>query len=275
METKEIEINPLPLDAGNVEATPVQPSPPKRNLLGRIFSKDEPVVYQFTNPLLAKFNPSAYLKRIRWIVYIFYFVLLLSIILFIYFGNYAASVEGESPTILTCFSKYRHLEEPSSGIRRELLCPGGCLKVRNWQPSYIASERLSGKAVIIGGEDSIYRGDSWICPAAMHAGFIGNDGGGIIVETVETNSTYKGGDRNGMASIPFDSSYPIAIKISAPLSCRFCIDQAFNSVIFLTLISILIPFLPLSKRAVFWTVISIGWMYQVFLSTGIAIVVTT
>jgi hypothetical protein len=242
----------------------------KRNLVHRVLSREEPLVYQLTNPLLSKWNPSSRLRKIRFIIPGFYFLLLLSTTLFIYFNLYAAKIDGATPTRLTCFSSYRNLDIPQFGIRKELLCPGGCQKVRNWQPSYIASERLQGIAVIIGGEDKIYRGDSWVCPSAMHAGLIGNDGGGIVVETLQSNTTYAAvkGDHE-ITSFAFDSTYVISIKISAPQSCEFCHDQALNSVIFLAIATIILPFLPLSKRAVFWTVMSIGWVYQVFLSTGI------
>ncbi|KAK4693052.1 hypothetical protein P7C71_g4266, partial [Lecanoromycetidae sp. Uapishka_2] len=63
-------------------------------------------------------------------------------------------------------------------------------------------------------EDSglpIYRGDSFICAAAIHAGiFSNNDGGSGVVSKVGEHSDFPAIDANGISSLNFTPSFPLS-----------------------------------------------------------------
>lgn len=61
-----------------------------------------------------------------------------------------------------------------------------------------------------------YRGDSFICSAAIHAGVIANAQGGCGVVTLTgTQNSYPSVTQNGIASIGFDSSFPSSFTLQA------------------------------------------------------------
>lgn len=69
------------------------------------------------------------------------------------------------------------------------------------------------RSLVVGGGDSgVYRGDSYICPAAMHAGLISNQKGGCAyLRRTGEHSNYsstEGG--NGISSIEFPSNFPLS-----------------------------------------------------------------
>lgn len=68
--------------------------------------------------------------------------------------------------------------------------------------------------LVVGGQaradgKRIYRGDSWICAAAQHAGALdGNRGGCGSLWLAGANTDYQGISRNGLESTAFNSTFP-------------------------------------------------------------------
>jgi hypothetical protein len=56
----------------------------------------------------------------------------------------------------------------------------------------------------------VYSADSWVCRAAIHAGYLTRDGGVIVVIIEPGRPSYQGSTRNGVTSKdfgPYDRSY--------------------------------------------------------------------
>jgi hypothetical protein len=60
---------------------------------------------------------------------------------------------------------------PFTGPDFEFRCPGDCLSVTLANPRTVGADQLVYETLVVGGGDSnkTYRGDSWICPAAIQA----------------------------------------------------------------------------------------------------------
>jgi Ni,Fe-hydrogenase I cytochrome b subunit len=71
-------------------------------------------------------------------------------------------------------------------------------------------------------DELVYRGDSFICAAAVHAGVLQDARGGCgVVSLVGEKSSFGSVSRNGISSVGFNSSFP--------LSFTFNRDQTVNS----------------------------------------------
>jgi hypothetical protein len=60
---------------------------------------------------------------------------------------------------------------PFTGPDFEFRCPGNCLSVTLANPRTVGAQEVVYRSLVVGGGDSnkTYRGDSWICPAAIQA----------------------------------------------------------------------------------------------------------
>jgi hypothetical protein len=61
-----------------------------------------------------------------------------------------------------------------------------------------------------------YRGDSFICASAVHAGIVKKNGGGCgILRPLGSRDDYPSSDRNGVKSFGFDSTFPASFSLSS------------------------------------------------------------
>lgn len=96
-------------------------------------------------------------------------------------------------------------------------CPAGCVGELILEPYTVGNQEVNYKSLVIGGAasetdpESSYRGDSFICGAALHAGVINNVAGGcsILRRTGEKNS-FGSVTQNGISSFSFDSYFPLS-----------------------------------------------------------------
>ena len=99
-------------------------------------------------------------------------------------------------------------------------CPGNCLSERVLNPYAVGAQELIYQPLVVGGpaddgmgiaSNPIYRGDSFLCSAAIHAGVVTNkDGGCAVVRLIGQQSNYPSTDRNGIRSVAFDSTFPLS-----------------------------------------------------------------
>ena len=129
-------------------------------------------------------------------------------------------------------------------------CPADCASVKIWNPRFIGNEEVNYRPLVIGGsrEDGtpIYRGDSFICGSARHAGFISDSGGGSgVISLIGEQSLFPSVNANGISSIGFEPSFPQAFTFIAPSGWPSCGDSRWIvlSVIFISsiVVSILAP----------------------------------
>ena len=96
-------------------------------------------------------------------------------------------------------------------------------------PHAVGQQEINYRSLVIGGPEEdvhnhsltepIYRGDSFVCAAAIHAGVISNDKGGCgVVVLAGWRYRFPSSDRHGINSIPFDSSFPKSYGFISGLS---------------------------------------------------------
>ncbi|KAI9803800.1 MAG: hypothetical protein M1825_001680 [Sarcosagium campestre] len=104
-------------------------------------------------------------------------------------------------------------------------CPANCVGVQVLNPHAVGTEEVVYRELVIGGpseggkglaQDQIYRGDSFVCGSAIHAGIISNKVGGCgVVKLVGKGNRYPSTERNGIRSVGFDSSFPLSYSFDA------------------------------------------------------------
>lgn len=173
-----------------------------------------------TSFLRHKFNPTRI--RSEWnehdshvLLQIVYTVItfILFFLLF-YFNGFAGSVSSGygSPQELTCHStgwgrcgiNGGDCQPFESDKWEALRCPHRC-------------KLLKTEETVIGGDrDTIYKADSRICNAAIHAGIIDDSRGGcFLYRPSGVQSFFQGGStRNGITSLPFESWFPGSFQLT-------------------------------------------------------------
>ncbi|KAH0564960.1 hypothetical protein GP486_001654 [Trichoglossum hirsutum] len=130
-------------------------------------------------------------------------------------------------------------------------CPANCQGAKVLNPYAVGSQEIIYQPLVVGGpqeggvglaEGPIYRGDSFLCAAALHAGVISNEKGGCgVVALVGQRDNFPSTFRNGVQSISFNSSFPLSFSfVSTPQS--ECNDLRWPllavSVIFTSILSV-------------------------------------
>ncbi|KAJ9661041.1 hypothetical protein H2198_002200 [Neophaeococcomyces mojaviensis] len=95
-------------------------------------------------------------------------------------------------------------------------CPANCASALQYNEHTVGNETIEFEQQVIGGPSSsnpdasaIYRADSFICQAAVHAGAISNGNGGCgVALLVGGHSGYEASYRNGIKSHGFPSDFP-------------------------------------------------------------------
>ena len=152
-------------------------------------------------------------------------------------------------------------------------CPASCASYQVLNPHAVGDQEVIYRPLVVGGpstqpgdgDDAIYRGDSYICGSALHAGVISNtDGGCGVVKLIGTQRNFNGSSRNGISSLGFDSYFPLSFAFErAECSSR---DMKWSllaiSVVFSTVISLFT-----TSPAVFFFTIFSGLYWTVGLAT--------
>ncbi|KAF2280841.1 uncharacterized protein EI97DRAFT_497584 [Westerdykella ornata] len=141
---------------------------------------------------------------------------------------------------------------PFSNTSFAFACPADCAGAQVLNPYTIGDQQIMYRPLVIGGTPDpsldnlpVYRGDSFICSAAIHAGILENSRGGCgVVSLVGTRSSFGSIQRNGITSLAFNSTFPLSYTfptspaiLSSSAQCR---DPRWNLLILSTIISTLI-----------------------------------
>lgn len=103
-------------------------------------------------------------------------------------------------------------------------CPASCSRSSISEPYAVGNTTLEYRNLVIGGapkgtsdiSEAIYRGDSFICPAAIHAGYISDDNGGCgVVRLIGDHSGFPSTNRNKVNSAEFNSRFPLSFQFLA------------------------------------------------------------
>jgi hypothetical protein len=117
---------------------------------------------------------------------------------------------------------------PYQGIAYAFRCPADCRSVLTYEPLTVGAEELQYTPYVVGGpadnySKAIYRADSFICQAAIHAGVISNTQGGCgVYATTGSADSYTGSSRNGIKSVGFPTSFPKSFTFLSDLDEISC-----------------------------------------------------
>jgi hypothetical protein len=131
-------------------------------------------------------------------------------------------------------------------------CPAYCRDVHVLNPYVIGAEEINYRSLVIGGPTNasarftnLYRGDSFICAAAIHAGVIDDHYGGCgTVSLIGNQKDFLGSERNGISSVGFYSSFPLSFTFDpkSTMTSGQCKDPRWRalgtSVLFTSILSI-------------------------------------
>jgi hypothetical protein len=92
-------------------------------------------------------------------------------------------------------------------------CPAKCGDVQLLNPHVVGPLEVNYRPLVIG--TGRYRGDSFLCGSAIHAGIV-NDrkGGGGRINLLGNHDNYASTKHHGIESISFDSYFPLAFSVT-------------------------------------------------------------
>ncbi|MCJ1437238.1 hypothetical protein MMC27_006624 [Xylographa pallens] len=165
---------------------------------------------------------------------------LLIFVLVLHHSSTSGEIEGYGlPTPIWCganlWSKGNGCELDGSKCRPfentifPFSCPANCASVEVLNPYAVGDQEIVYHPLVIGGskngsrflpaEKSIYRADSFICQAAIHAGVISNTKGGCgVVSMTGRQSSFPSVLGHNIQSFGFDSTFPKSFTFVTGLS---------------------------------------------------------
>jgi hypothetical protein len=200
------------------------PQPPRPWKIHPFFPRVQTAPIHFVN----KYFPKR--KHKIALLVSFYFFWILSFGLVLHRSAFAADVPGYgAPVRISCTDRFWNdgndcglngdLCRPFGNVAMPFRCPATCRRVIIQNPHTVGDKSIAYKQVVIGGpkdqegnlNNTIYRADSFICQAAIHAGFISDTNGGCgVVAQIGEKSVYPSVNKNHIKSIGFDSYFPKA-----------------------------------------------------------------
>ncbi|GFG28003.1 LCCL domain protein [Aspergillus udagawae] len=158
-------------------------------------------------------------------------------------------------------------------------CPASCSAAMVLEPYFIGQQEINYRTLVIGGElggghssaYGVYRGDSAICPAALHAGLISDAKGGCgVLRRTGEQSNFLSVEKNGISSIAFPSNFPLSFtfdgKGSAEDGGLDCQDIRWPLFAFSVVVSALLSLFITSPAAFYASMFFIVY-FQVALSS--------
>jgi LCCL domain len=129
---------------------------------------------------------------------------------------------------------------------------------------YVGAQQVQYQPWVIGGSKDkgdapIYRGDSFVCAAAIHAGVIKNRQGGCgILSLVGEQTSFSGSLANDISSVSFDSSFPMAYTIK-PLDEKKsqCYSPKWSTLVASVLLTVVISLFTTSPEIFFFSTVLI------------------
>ncbi|KAJ6781112.1 hypothetical protein PWT90_00693 [Aphanocladium album] len=161
---------------------------------------------------------------------------------------------------------------PFNGTALPFRCPGNCASYRVLNPRAVGDQEVVYRPLIVGGpttdlepESATYRGDSYICGAAVHAGIVSNTNGGCgVVKLVGRQKDFISSDRNDITSVSFDSYFPQAFQFVS-VDCHST-DARF-SILALSVVFSAVLGLCTSSPAAFYFPTFVGAFWTVGMAT--------
>ncbi|SPO26897.1 uncharacterized protein UTRI_10360_B [Ustilago trichophora] len=200
----------------------------------------------------------------------------------LWYESAVMGVDGVSrtPAFLSCTSTFwlRNAEcglngqdctpfyTPADQLGQAFRCPANCVDVTLLNPRAVGDGLINYQPLVVGGGgdgNRTYRGDSFICAAAIHAGVVENSRGGCgSVRLIGAYAGFEASRANGIDSVGFDSVFPLAFTFEAVEGEAECTDQRWKGYVVNTVVSAVVGFVLRPKPIVwFWTLCCLGFWH--------------
>jgi hypothetical protein len=195
----------------------------------------------------------------------------------LYQSSFAAQIPGHgTPLRLGCAARYWGDDDacglngdmcrPFSNASLAFRCPADCHKQLTYGHA-VGDQRVEFRPLVVGGpkdeqtgfedeivDNAIYRGDSYICASAVHAGFIRDVHGGCGVLTLTgEQSAFPGVKRNSIASTGFDSYFPHSFGFLSGTETS-CPDMRWPALAPTLIFTILVSLFSTDPGVHFWSI---------------------
>lgn len=143
-------------------------------------------------------------------------------------------------------------------------CPAKCAGVQVLNPRAVGPLNVNYRPLVIGHET--YRGDSFLCGSAIHAGVISDSSGGCgRVTLLGSHDNFSSAERHGIESIPFDSYFPQAFAVSSDSSIK-CPTDPRNALLYMNVLFTALLSLVATSPIVFYPIFVIIFAHVAFAS---------
>lgn len=146
-------------------------------------------------------------------------------------------------------------------------CPSKCADVQLLNPHAVGAYDVNYRPLVVGSET--YRGDSFICSSAIHAGVIrSRDGGCGRINLVGERSNFTGSVSHGLESISFDSNFPLSFDFEAGAGDNDfkCSTEPQSSLLFASIAATTLLSLLSTKSKIFFPIFVIIFAHVGFVS---------
>ncbi|KAL8701139.1 MAG: hypothetical protein Q9201_005080 [Fulgogasparrea decipioides] len=222
------------------------PDPPQMQKLTPFF----PEIQEAPVKLVAKYFPKPLHKAALLAAFLSCWLLTFSLVL--HRSASAGNIKGYGkPQPIWCGASYWC--RPFDNANFAFQCPANCKAVHVLSPHAVGTQEINYKPFVIGGpqqdeqsqftSDYIYRADSFLCQAAIHAGVVGNQKGGCgVARLAGEHTNFTSTKRNGIESIAFDAPFPKSFTFVTDLSSDCTTDLRWPllavTVIFTSILSV-------------------------------------
>ncbi|KAF1926485.1 uncharacterized protein M421DRAFT_102523 [Didymella exigua CBS 183.55] len=144
-------------------------------------------------------------------------------------------------------------------------CPSKCADVQLLNPHAVGAYDANYRPLVVGSET--YRGDSFVCASAIHAGIIDSRNGGCgRVELVGEKSNFTTTKRHGIESIAFDSDFPLSFQFAKEDANLECSSEPRSVLLFVSLLTTTTLSLLSTRSKIFFPIFIIIFMHVSFVS---------
>lgn len=236
-----------------------------------------PAVQEYPLRLVDRFLPKAYRT---WALFLYFSLWLVTFVLVKRQETIESTVEGWGQSQpISCGDTYWSAGNgcgldgndcrPFNGSGFAFQCPASCESYHVLNPRAVGDQEVIYRPLVVGGPPSdvepelaTYRGDSYICASAIHAGLFPNEKGGCgVVELVGQQQDFVASQRHGITSVGFDSYFPLSFRFVPDIQCRakderwsiLALSTVFTGVLSLCTASPALFFFP-TFIGMFWAV---------------------
>ncbi|KAJ0161779.1 Uncharacterized protein CTA2_5616 [Colletotrichum tanaceti] len=148
---------------------------------------------------------------------------------------------------------------PFNGSGFPFRCSANCASYMVLNPRAVGDQEIVYQSLVIGGPTDnssapIYRGDSFLCSAAIHAGVVSNENGGCgVVRLVGRHEGFPSSERNDIESISFDSYFPLSFTFEPGIQCK-ARDLRWNLLAISLVFTIVLSLLTASPALFFFSI---------------------